>query len=157
FDSCDLDRPMKSVILLGQNGRVFSAAHIWEVVGIVDTEDYRKLVESLLTRGILVNAVERLAAKRAARREKIPFKEYPRYKIVIPAQAAESLDKTSEVECSSKIKAQARQDAALASESDDARIFIANLPIDAQASELYEIFSSYGSIKELRIPRYAKN
>lgn len=35
-------------MLLGQEGRVFSTVQIWDAVGIVDTEDYRKLLDSLI-------------------------------------------------------------------------------------------------------------
>lgn len=53
FDDFDLDRKQKAIVLLGQGGRIFSAANVWDAVGIVDTEDYRKLVDSLLKMGIL--------------------------------------------------------------------------------------------------------
>lgn len=162
FDEFQLNRPMKSIILLGKNGRVFSAANIWEAVGIVDTEDYRKLVDSLLTHKILMNEVERVAAKKAAKRKKIPFKEYPRYKIVIPGSTA-----ISAVEEAVKIdftaispeeeSAPQQKEFMLTEEVETPVIFIAKLPSDANDNELYEIFESFGSIKSLKIPRRNRN
>ncbi|MDH0336810.1 ATP-binding protein [Metapseudomonas otitidis] len=169
FEEFELDRQMKSVILLGQNGRIFSAANIWEAVGIVDTEDYRKLVDSLLTYGILINAVERFAAKRAARKAKIPFKEYPRYKIIIPeisnlptiseekSGKASHTEKESHTTTKPNFLENIEKNTQLEKPREEtARIFVANLPLDAENEALYDLFDKYGSIRELRIPRYAK-
>jgi ATP-dependent DNA helicase RecG len=47
FDQFDLDREQKAVVLLGEGERMFSAQQVWDAVGIVDTEHYRKLASSL--------------------------------------------------------------------------------------------------------------
>ncbi|QTT89386.1 ATP-binding protein [Pseudomonas chlororaphis] len=165
FDSYELDRPMKSVILLGRNGQLFSAANIWDAVGIVDTEDYRKLVESLIDLGILVNAFERMVAKRMARYKKIPFKEFARFKIVIPGS---DVDTPAELAMISGAKPQVTPAIAgneistfkpkVTEERDvGSRIFIAKLPVDVTNSELYEALEKYGVLTELKIPRYTAN
>lgn len=160
FDGYELDRPMKAVILLGKDGRVFSAANIWDAVGIVDTEDYRKLVDVLLRYGILANAVDRYEAKKKARREKIPFKEYPRYKIVIPGDGGEenrTLDRKRVLETVLGESDKCADEPVINDVAEVAKIFVANLPIDAQEKDLYDLFEVYGSIKELKIPRYYRN
>lgn len=162
FEDFSLDRQMKSVILLGRDGQVFSAASIWDAVGIVDTEDYRKLVESLMDLGILVNAVERLAAKRKARFAKIPFKEFPRYKIVIPGNIVRS-DERSVNEAPPKqtnpVAAPKKAPRAKVHNSEaeqvGSRIFIAKLPLDVSSDELYGALEDFGVIVELKIPRYS--
>ncbi|QBM27258.1 ATP-binding protein [Hydrogenophaga pseudoflava] len=84
FEDLALDREQKSVVLLGQDQRVFSAQDVWDAVGIVDTEHYRKLVDGLMRLGILANKVERDLAKRLAGKRKMPFREFPRYGIDLP-------------------------------------------------------------------------
>ncbi|HBN8314980.1 TPA: ATP-binding protein [Pseudomonas aeruginosa] len=161
FEGFQLSRPMKSVILLGKNGQIFSASNIWDAVGIVDTEDYRKLVDSLLTYKILINAIERVTAKKAAKRKKIPFREYPRYKIVIPGNSSQvpnlgSSDSGSEID---KIESKVFPGATYTGnivEAETPRIFIAKLPVDSEEKELYELFENYGIIRSLKLPRYNK-
>jgi ATP-dependent DNA helicase RecG len=164
FETFALDRQMKSVILLGRNGRIFSASHIWDAVGIVDTEDYRKLVESLLNLGVLTNAIERLAAKRKARAAKVPFREFPRYKITIPGAEVElkhsvnikksvpiEKNKTEPVETliANPVADGEQQD------QNSTRFFVAKLPLNTQREELYKAFESLGSITEMKIPRHS--
>ena len=69
---------------------VFSAQNIWDAVGIVDTEHYRILVEKLLRLKILENKVDRELAKKICRKEKIPFKKYPRYSISFPGKSSQT-------------------------------------------------------------------
>ncbi|MDV3100568.1 RNA recognition motif domain-containing protein [Burkholderia cenocepacia] len=150
FDGFDLDRKQKAIVLLGQGGRIFSAANVWDAVGIVDTEDYRKLVDSLLKMGILQNEVERSVAQKLARRKKIPYKEYPRYKIGLP-QHEKTDNKTSE-STPPTVKSENTTNESI--NLDSCRIFIGNLPSDTGNQELFDIFSEIGDIVDLRVPRY---
>ncbi|MCA8107998.1 ATP-binding protein [Burkholderia sp. BCCIQ04A] len=150
FDDFDLDRKQKAIVLLGQGGRIFSAANVWDAVGIVDTEDYRKLVDSLLKMGILQNEVERSVAQKLARRKKIPYKEYPRYKIGLPQP--EKTDTKTVESTHSSIKSENSTNEP--SNIDSCRIFIGNLPSDIGNQELFDIFSEIGDIVDLRVPRY---
>ncbi|OXI66686.1 hypothetical protein CFB81_18270 [Burkholderia sp. AU28863] len=150
FDGFDLDRKQKAIVLLGQGGRIFSAANVWDAVGIVDTEDYRKLVDSLLKMGILQNEVERSVAQKLARRKKIPYKEYPRYKIGLP-QHEKTDNKTSE---STHPTIKSENTTSEPINLDSCRIFIGNLPPDTGNQELFDIFSEIGDIVDLRVPRY---
>jgi ATP-dependent DNA helicase RecG len=47
FRELNLSREQKTVVKLGIDGRLISPREIFEHVGIVDTEKYRQLVESL--------------------------------------------------------------------------------------------------------------
>jgi ATP-dependent DNA helicase RecG len=84
FEHYDLDKDIKTIILLGKDDNIFSAQNIWDAVGIVDTDHYRALVDNLSKKGILKNTIDREKAKRIARQKKIPFKEFARLKIEIP-------------------------------------------------------------------------
>ncbi|MFZ4964813.1 ATP-binding protein [Pseudomonas sp. Mn2068] len=171
FDHLELDREMKSVVLLGQEGRIFSAAQIWEAVGIVDTEDYRKLVESLFKNGVLGNEIERDAARRLAQRKKIPFRAFPRYRIVTEKSAQGelhgSLGRTPDIDSvADKGKGQevpvslvgfAMSDDFLSSESSESletkKLFVSNLPLKVKDDDIFDLFSQFGVIVDLKIPR----
>lgn len=147
FAEFELDREQKSIVLLGQNERVFSAQDIWDAVGIVDTEHYRTLVDNLFKIKILGNKIERDAAKRLARNKKIPFRQFPRYEIKIPKTRA--VEKNVQ---DTKASSQTHVD-----EADIRRaacsIFVSNISFSASNSEIYEALSKLGEIAELVVPR----
>jgi ATP-dependent DNA helicase RecG len=145
FDGFDLDREQKSVILLGQEERVFSPQDIWEAVGIVDTEHYRSLVASLFKIRVLGNKVAKDRAKRLAKNEHIPFRQYPRYEIRIP---------------DSKINEETN--IYLTVDDEDVRkpacsIFVTPIPLTATDEEIYSALSKHGDVAELVVPRSNKN
>jgi ATP-dependent DNA helicase RecG len=155
FDTFELDRKQKAIVLMGQGGRIFSAANVWDAVGIVDTEDYRKLVDSLLKMGILQNEVERTVAQKLARRKKVPYREYPRYRIGLPV-AQRRMVTTGGSEAKAVGVNEPKVDE---TEIERRRIHIGNLPPETTNQKLFEIFSELGDIVDLRVPRvktYAK-
>ena len=139
FNDFDLDREQKSILLLGQEERVFSAQDIWDAVGIVDTEHYRSLVDALFKLGILKNSVERNKAKRLARNRKIPYRQFPRYII----QLADNKKRTTS---SNKV------------DEEDVRkpgcsLYVSNLPYTVTDEDIYSVLSDQGDIAELVVPR----
>lgn len=145
FDVYDLDREKKSIILLGQEGRVFSAQEIWDAVGIVDTEHYRRLVDSLKRHGILASDLDRNNAKRIARNKKIPFREFQRYQIKIPNQQS----------CNPSDKRPKKLPAIFEkNELRDYRnrIWIGSLTLDTSKNDLFDEFSKLGDIEEIFVP-----
>ncbi|MBF3712045.1 putative DNA binding domain-containing protein [Burkholderia pseudomallei] len=148
FDMFDLDRKQKAIVLLGQGGRIFSAANVWDAVGIVDTEDYRKLVDSLMKLGILQNEVERTVAQKRARNKKIPYREYPRYRIGLPPSQESAIPSRSSQAISDFSDAEAEQGETLSR-----RLHVGNIPPNASNQRLFEIFSEFGDIVDLRVPR----
>lgn len=144
LDQFKLDREQKAVVLLGQDERIFSAQNVWDAVGIVDTEHYRKLVDSLFKLDILKNKVDRIKARIQASRKRIPFREFPRYGIGVPKQTASA--KASAVSVAAK---------AAVVDSDDLRdesreLFVGNLPKRMTKNELYDVLLQFGDIAELR-------
>ncbi|PCE33296.1 ATP-binding protein [Burkholderia ubonensis] len=148
FDAFDLDRKQKAIVLLGQGGRIFSAANVWDAVGIVDTEDYRKLVDSLMKFGILQNEVERTVAQKRARSKKIPYREYPRYRIGLPPTQVDVVPSNSTQGDLDLSDAEVEQGEALSR-----RLHVGNVPPNATNQKLFEIFSEFGDIVDLRVPR----
>lgn len=145
FDITDLDREKKSIILLGQEGRVFSAQEIWDVVGIVDTEHYRRLVDSLQKYGILTPSVDRDTAKKIARKKKIPYREFPRYQIQIPGQTLSKPPSKTLKSHSIIIESEELRD-------DRKRIWVGNLNTDTTRDNLFDEFAKLGDIEEIFIP-----
>ncbi|MCP5144752.1 MAG: putative DNA binding domain-containing protein [Gammaproteobacteria bacterium] len=144
FDGFDLDREQKAIILLGQEGAIFSAKDVWDAVGIVDTEHYRLLVDSLIRFGILGNQVERNKAKRLARNKKIPFREYPRYCINIPSSEKPTQQKDPE------IRVVVEQEDV---RTESNRLYVGNIPFNITESEVYDALSGFGDLEEIVIPR----
>src|SRR5262249_22245692 len=68
FASLGLSREQKTVVRLGCAGREISPDEIFEAVGIVDTDDYRKLIESLYELGILRQTVAQAQRQLLAKR-----------------------------------------------------------------------------------------
>ena len=139
FSDFDLDREKKSTILLGREGRIFSAHDIWEAVGIVDTEHYRQLVDSLMRSNILQNEIPRDTAKRLARKKRIPFREYPRYKIQIPGQVSEEVFTNEEID-NGELR------------DEEKKIWVANLSYETTKDSIFEEFIKIGEIEEIFIP-----
>lgn len=144
FEGSNLDREEKAIVLLGQGGRVFSANQIWSAVGIVDTEHYRQLVDSLMTKGVFINKVPKVKAKNLASRKRIPFRDFPRFVIVTPGSNVERNVKSMRSEVDSK-------DSTVVPDLKN-RIFVGNLPAELTENELYKSFEVFGPIVELAVP-----
>ncbi len=142
FIDDNLTPEQKSIVLLGYNNNVFSAFDIWETVGIVDTEDYRKLVRSLQIKGILAgkygNAEQ---AQKAAKAKQIPYRQLKRYYIIKP-----------------QLRGQPRKEIVRAAQSDyepdyyETRVVVMNLPYSIKSRDLYEIFRVAGNIVDIDLP-----
>ena len=142
FDPFNLDREQKAVVLLGEGGRIFSPQQVWDAVGIVDTEHYRKLVDALMKQKILISS-DRVKAQKQARAKRIPFREFPRYEIEVPPQVA-----------SSKGLVPASKNAPAILGPEDVpdmsnRLFIGNLPRKISKEALFDFFAQYGDVAEL--------
>ena len=144
FASLKLNREEKTVIRLGYNGHVISAKEIWEAVGIVDTDAYRRLIESLMKLGILKSKVTRYQVADIARKHKKPRKSVPRYLV----QA-----RTETLAAASKEVSRRKQSMEGTVDEDEySRIFVGNIPFEITQEELTEVFSRYGTVVDVFIP-----
>ncbi len=84
FGEFNLSREEKLVVLLGRGSKLISPSHIWEALDLVDTEEYRRIVEQLQTKGLLSSQITRRAAGSIARRQGIAPREVPRFAIRTP-------------------------------------------------------------------------
>jgi len=84
YDRFSLERSEEKVMLLGKNGGPLSVQQIMDALDLVDTEDYRLLIEGLLNKGLIVSALDRKSRRNRNR-------DSPRWKIVQPKDANDYL------------------------------------------------------------------
>lgn len=113
-----------------------SPKEIFNNVGIVDTDKYRELVESLNEIGILNRVVSNPKAQSLAKKRKVSKKSVGRYKIVLPNSDKKVIKKIQEKD-----------------ESDYAKIFVGGLDWHAKEDDIESKLSKYGDISEIVIPK----
>lgn len=84
FAEFNLSREEKLIVLLGRGGKLISTNQVWEALDIVDTEEYRRVVAQLQTKGLFSSTIGRRDAASAARRKGIGPREVPRFAIRTP-------------------------------------------------------------------------
>ena len=84
FGVFNLSREEKLIVTLGRGGKLISPNQIWEALDLVDTEEYRQIIERLQTKGLLSSQITRNAAGTIARRQGIAPREVPRFVIRTP-------------------------------------------------------------------------
>lgn len=133
FGLFPLSRAEKTVVRLGYNNHIISPQEIWDACGIIDTEDYRQIIENLYKLRILKRAKEHDAVIREARAKRVPKKQISRYQVVIPI-----VSKPTPIE---------KYD-----EPDYSKLFIGNISPQTTEGELFEFFQQYGSVADVFIP-----
>ncbi len=145
FSHLNLDRDQKTVVRLGVNGRIISANEIWNAVGISDTDYYRQLLESLRKFDILQATITKQKVIKTARVQKIDKKQVPRYLIVVPSN---NLTKAINF-----VKPSVKN-FEINDEADYAKVYVGNIPFEAEPTELMSVFAQYGDVVNVSIPRY---
>lgn len=136
FLDIPLSRDEKTIVRMGCFGKLLSPQDIWEAVGIVDTDYYRQLLESLRKKGILVSKVAKQEAIKIAKEKRINKKSVSRFLIQTP-------------------QLKIIQNKALSMELDDSdyeKLFISNLSYDTNESEITDLFDKYGEVVSVSLP-----
>lgn len=84
FEGISLSKDEKAVIVLGYNDKHISANEIIEACGIVDIEEFRKLVEGLQSKNILVQSMTRSAAYALAKKQNKSRRDIQRWRVIVP-------------------------------------------------------------------------
>lgn len=84
FDDFVLARDEEKVLLLGRHGESLSVQQIMDAVDIVDTEDYRELIERLLNKGLLRGLKSAKSTGKQRRNS-------PRWEVIQPQAASKFL------------------------------------------------------------------
>ena len=87
FRQYDLSREEKLVVLLGRGGNLISYSQISETLGIANYEEYRLIVMTLRSRGLLSSILEEGAVRSTARRQGIEPGQVSRFAIPHPDSA----------------------------------------------------------------------
>lgn len=135
FEQFELSREQKTIVLLGYNAHVVSPKEIWSAVGILDTDYYRQLLESLRKLGILSRSVPKSTAYAKARRERIPVKQVPQFSITLPPHPP-TIDKGIES----------------TDDSDYSKVYVVNIPYTTKEQDLLDALGAFGNIADVSIP-----
>ncbi len=135
FEGLELSREQKTIVLLGYNNHTISPKEIWDAVGIVDTDYYRKLLESLRYAGVLDRSVPKKDAFRIAKEDHIPVKNIPQFSVSLP-------DKN-------RIRT---ENVTMDDESEYVKLFIGNVPYHATQRDLEKVMSEFGVISDICMP-----
>ena len=144
FAAMKLNRSQKTVVRLGYDGHVISAREIWEAVGIVDTDDYRHLIESLMKLGVLKAKVTRQEVEKYARRHNAPRKSVPRYVVEERTESGLGLGGDG--------SGRKRPSEGATDEDEYSRVFVGNIPFEISQEEMREKFGRYGTVVDVFIP-----
>jgi ATP-dependent DNA helicase RecG len=137
FESLDLSRSQKTVVRLGCNGREISPDQIFDAVGIVDTDDYRKLIASLYELGILQRTVAKGQRQALAKKKHVPAKKFPQFIVQLPKKI-QGIAPTPDPDSDDEIEY--------------AKVFAANLPFNTNEEEVAEAFSACGEVVNVQLP-----
>ena len=149
FLEMDLTREERTIVRLGAKGELISPKLIWDTVGIVDTDVYRQLIESLRQKGILISEVSKPQAMAISRKKRINNKKsIPRFKIVAPNKEAVIPKKLPRKGKNANVETSISFD-----DSDYAKVFIENIPFDCTEDDLNNLFSKYGEVSSIQIPQ----
>jgi ATP-dependent DNA helicase RecG len=155
FNEVDLSREERTIVRLGAGGELISPKVIWETVGIVDTDDYRHLIEQLRRKGILISEVPKPEVLKIAKRNNIRNKKtIPRFRIIVPNDKRGLAKKKETPSSRKKSKPKFnKQIEEIIDDSDYSKLYIENLPYDITEEEIADLFEQYGEISEIRIPK----
>lgn len=166
FEESELTREEKIVVRLGAKGELISPKLIWDTVGIVDTDVYRQIIESLRNKGLLISEVSKPQALVLTRKKRIKDrKSIPRFRIVTPVKenikpfAAKPVKENIKPIPVIQIKENVNPIHKLVDEnqfvdnSDYAKIFVENLSYNCTENELDNLFSKYGEVSSIQIPK----
>lgn len=154
FEKLNLSREQKTVVRLGLDGQLISPKQIWESVGIVDTEYYRQLIESLAKLNILITEIPRIKAQTIAQKKSISVKDVPRFKIMVPTEPRPATTPPKvKPSGGTPVKPSAIQpDRAPTDPSDYAKIYVGNLDYSVTEQQLRAFFAAFGEVSDAHIP-----
>ncbi len=135
FAEHELTRDEKTVVRLGYDGHLISPQEIWDAVGIVDTDYYRQLLESLREKNLLHRKVSANRAFQMAKNRKTSKKRIAQFGIRNPSEAKRT-----------------KPDEKPADTMEYAKVFVGNIPFEATEEDISEAFRECGEVVEVAIP-----
>ena len=151
FIAFDLNREQKAIVVLGLGGNLVAPQDIWDSLGIVDTEHYRQLIDSLQKIGLIRSAIPKVKAKRIADQKRIPVRKVARFKIGISSGVAEAATQRRPAREVFAESEDLRNDVP----NVDAQIWLSNLPYDLDEGGLLRFLGKFGNVENLTVPKEA--
>lgn len=160
-----LSPPEKSVVLMGRRGELISAEEIWTRLGIVDTEHYRLLIDSLQKKGILVTEVDKSKVSNLARRLSKSRKSIPRFRILGSDQVVKKDKRIGGGKSArmprGKVKEITKADSddrvavnsELEADAPSIDLFVGNIPPNTSERDISLAFSGFPPLDRIVIPR----
>ena len=146
FGSLVLNREQKAIVVLGIGGNVISPQEIWNNLGIVDTEHYRQLIESLQKLRVLRSEVPKTLAQRRARQRHMSVRKIPRFTINVP-QREPSISGATQVALPPQ-----QEESRLDVPDSNARLWLSNLSYSINEAVLIEFLAPFGEVQNIYIP-----
>ena len=136
FADFELSREQRTIVLLGYKNHEISPQEIWDEVGIVDTDYYRQLLESLREKGILIRTRSSSGSQLYSQRRGVPKKAVPQFRIQIPQARPHARASMADVDASEYVS-----------------IYVGNIPYTATIGDISSLFGRFGSIAGVWIPK----
>lgn len=86
YDFLNLSREEILIALLGKNGELLSPKQIYDHLELVDWDDYRKIIEKVQSKGILLNAISEQRKNSIAHSKSLSKRDIKRLKVRTPAE-----------------------------------------------------------------------
>jgi ATP-dependent DNA helicase RecG len=144
YDILSLSPEEKAVILMGRRGDLISPNDIIRRVGIVDTEHYRQVVHSLQTKGVLITALSKVAAKGISKKKGVGIRDVARFKV----QSAKELSANRDVKSHPLAKRET-----LETIDETHALYLGNIPPNTNERDIVRAFEKYGAPDTIVIPR----
>lgn len=96
FDFLNLSREEILIVLLGKNGDLLSPQQVYNHLELVDWDDYRKIIEKVMSKGILVNALSEQRKNSLASSKSVSKREIKRLKVRTPLECEDGIKRLFE-------------------------------------------------------------
>jgi ATP-dependent DNA helicase RecG len=151
YEEFGLSSEQKAIVLLGRKGGLIAPQDIWDRLGLVDTEHYRRLVHSLQVLGVLRSAHSKQAASKLAKSKKLSVRAIPRFEILLAKDSRRRIaPEKSARNKRQKLSARSEPLRAVKSQSsENYKIFVGNLPPIVTKQDLISAFQTFGDIEEV--------
>ncbi len=160
YESFGLSPEQKAIVLLWRKGGLVAPQDIWDRLGLVNTEHYRRLVHSLQQFGILTPGKSKQAASNFAKSQKVPLRSVPRFKINLAKDIKRGQQKTPQTRGQQAVipgaprpLPQVFQTEIKTEPADDRTIFVGRLPPVVTDRDMYAAFEPYGEIENVYVAK----
>jgi ATP-dependent DNA helicase RecG len=151
YEKFGLSTEQKAIVLLGRKGGLIAPQDIWDRLGLVDTEHYRRLVHSLQVLGVLRSAHSKPVAQRLAKSKKISVRAVPRFEILLAKDTSRKAAPEQPGRNLSQASAKGRKPVRTrgTQSSENSKIFVGNLPPIVTQQDMVSAFQEFGSIEDV--------